>query len=207
MVMRSFLDPGHDLSYPMRQGAGPVASMAIRRLPLLDKVGVGRSVWETALLGRRRQGMQGMLRPFRWLVAGICMVIMAGCTPLYRNHGYVPPDDALALIEVGVDTRETIAEKVGRPSTAGLLNDTGWYYVQSRWKTVGPREPVEIDRQVVAISFTAEGTVTDVGRYGLQDGQVIALSRRVTESNVQGAGFIRQLLGNIGGLRAEQVLQ
>ena len=117
------------------------------------------------------------------------------------------PDDQLALIEVGVDTRETVAAKVGRPSTAGLLNDTGWYYVQSRWETVGPREPQEIDRQVVAITFTPEGTVTDVGRFGLSDGQVVALSRRVTQTNVQGAGFIRQLLGNIGGLRAEQVVQ
>jgi hypothetical protein len=28
----------------------------------------------------------------------------------------------------------------------------------------------------------------------------------VTESSVQGAGFIRQLLGNIGGLRADQIV-
>lgn len=135
------------------------------------------------------------------------MALLAACTPLYRNHGYVPTDDELALIEVGVDTRETVAAKVGRPSTSGLLNDTGWYFVQSRFQTLGPREPREIDRQVVAISFTPEGQVTDVGRYGLQDGQVVVLSRRVTESSVQGAGFIRQLLGNIGGLRADQVLQ
>ena len=151
--------------------------------------------------------MQGKVQLFRWVLAGLVVVLMVGCTPLFRNHGYVPPDDQLALIEVGVDTRETVADKVGRPSTAGLLNDTGWYYVQSRWATVGPREPQEIDRQVVAITFTPKGTVTDVGRFGLSDGQVVALSRRVTQTNVQGAGFIRQLLGNIGGLRAEQVVQ
>ena len=150
--------------------------------------------------------MLGKMRPFRWAIVAVAVVLMAGCTPLYRDHGYVPTDDDLALIEIGVDTRDTVAERVGRPSTLGLLNDTGWYYVQSRWQTIGPRQPQEIDRQVVAITFTPEGTVTDVGRYGLQDGQVIALSRRVTESNVQGAGFIRQLLGNIGGLRADQVL-
>ena len=156
--------------------------------------------------------MQGTARLFRMVMMGLPLVLMAlalmaGCTPLYRNHGYVPTDIELALIEVGVDTRETVAAKVGRPSTSGLLNDTGWYFVQSRFQTLGPREPQEIDRQVVAINFTLDGQVTNVGRYGLQDGQVVALSRRVTESNVQGAGFIRQLLGNIGGLRADQVLQ
>lgn len=151
--------------------------------------------------------MQRTGRRFRRVMVGLAMALLAACTPLYRNHGYVPTDDELALIEVGVDTRETVAAKVGRPSTSGLLNDTGWYFVQSRFQTLGPREPREIDRQVVAISFTPEGQVTDVGRYGLQDGQVVVLSRRVTESSVQGAGFIRQLLGNIGGLRADQVLQ
>jgi outer membrane protein assembly factor BamE (lipoprotein component of BamABCDE complex) len=150
--------------------------------------------------------MQGKGRPFRWVMVGVAMAMISACTPLYRNHGYVPPEEELMLIEVGVDTRETVAEKVGRPSTSGLLNDTGWYYVQSRWQTLGPREPREIDRQVVAITFTSEGTVTDVGRYGLEDGQVVTLSRRVTEQNVRGAGFIRQLLGNIGGLRADQVI-
>jgi outer membrane protein assembly factor BamE (lipoprotein component of BamABCDE complex) len=150
--------------------------------------------------------MQGKGRPFRWAIIGVALALLAACTPIYRNHGYVPPDEELALIEVGVDTRETVAEKVGRPSTSGLLNDTGWYYVQSRWQTYGPREPREIDRQVVAITFTEEGTVTDVGRYGLEDGQVVILSRRVTQPSVQGAGFIRQLLGNIGGLRADQIL-
>jgi outer membrane protein assembly factor BamE (lipoprotein component of BamABCDE complex) len=150
--------------------------------------------------------MQRSGRPLKWALAMVAMALITACTPQFRNHGYVPPDDELALIEVGVDTRDSVAEKVGRPSTSGLLNDTGWYYVQSRWQTVGPREPREIDRQVVAITFTPEGQVTDVGRYGLEDGQVITLSRRVTTSNVQGAGFIRQLLGNIGGLRAEQVL-
>lgn len=151
--------------------------------------------------------MQGKMRPFRWAMLGIAMALLTACTPLYRNHGYVPVDDDLALIEVGVDTRDTVAEKVGRPSTLGLLNDTGWYYVQSRWETLGPRAAKEVDRQVVAITFTPEGTVTDVGRYGLEDGQVVTISRRVTESNVRGASFIRQLLGNIGGLRADQVLQ
>lgn len=150
--------------------------------------------------------MRNRMRPIRWAMVGLAMALMVGCTPLYRNHGYVPTDDELALIEVGVDTRESVAQKVGRPSTSGLLNDVGWYYVQSRWQTLGPREPREIDRQVVAISFTPEGQVTDVGRFGLENGQVISLSRRVTETNVQGAGFIRQLLGNIGGLRADQIL-
>ncbi|MBC7156656.1 MAG: outer membrane protein assembly factor BamE, partial [Rhodobacteraceae bacterium] len=43
-----------------------------------------------------------------------------------------------------------------------------------------------------------------VERFGLRDGEVVALSRRVTETNVRGVTFIRQLIGNIGNLRADQ---
>ena len=139
-------------------------------------------------------------------MVGLTLGLTVACTPLYRNQGYVPTEDELALIEVGTDTRETIATKIGRPSASGLLNDVGWYYVQSRYKTIGPRAPKEIDRQVVAVSFTEDGIVQDVGRYGLEDGQVIALSRRVTDDGIQGISIIRQLLGNIGRLNADQIL-
>ena len=49
-----------------------------------------------------------------------------------------------------IATRETVAEKLGRPTASGLLNDQGWYFVQSRWRHYGARAPQEIDRQVVS---------------------------------------------------------
>lgn len=136
------------------------------------------------------------------LVAGLCCLAAVACTKVTRNHGYVPEETELALVEVGVDTRESVAEKIGRPSAQGLLNDVGWFYVQSRFEHVGPREPKEVDRQVVAVTFTEAGIVDNIGRYGLEDGRVVELSRRVTETNVKGIGFIRQLLSNFGRIRA-----
>jgi outer membrane protein assembly factor BamE (lipoprotein component of BamABCDE complex) len=150
--------------------------------------------------------MAGMAKGLWRAVVGLALALTVACTPLYRNQGYVPSEEELALVEVGTDTRETIATKIGRPSASGLLNDVGWYYVQSRYKTVGPRAPQEIDRQVVAITFTEDGIVQDVGRYGLEDGQVITLSRRVTDSGIRGVSIIRQLLGSIGRLDAGQIL-
>ena len=135
------------------------------------------------------------------------VVLAAACSPTYRNHGYVPSDDDLTRIEVGVDTRETVAADVGRPSAAGLLNDVGWYYVQSRWKHSGAFSPKEENRQVVAITFTEEGIVENVERFGLEKGRVVALSRRVTESNIKGLSFLSQLFGNIGRLRADQLIK
>ena len=136
----------------------------------------------------------------------LALMVLVACTPVYRNHGYVPSEEELARVEVGVDTRETVAVAVGRPSAAGLLNDLGWYYVQSRYKQRGLLPPLEEDRQVVAISFTEDGTVENIERFGLAEGRVVPISRRVTKSNVKSASVIRQLLGNIGGLNVGGLL-
>ena len=148
-----------------------------------------------ACRGVRAQGLVLVLAAF-----------VAACSAVYRNHGYVPTDEDLALVEIGKDTRETVGQKIGRPSTSGLLNDVGWFYVQSRYKHVGPREPKEIDRQVLAVTFTEAGVVSDIARYGLEDGKVVEISRRVTEPNVKSLSVIQQILGSFGRLQAGDLL-
>lgn len=123
---------------------------------------------------------------------------LAACTAQFRNHGYAPTDAELEAVQVGVSTRESVSEAVGRPAAGGLLTDSAWYYVESRWRHAGARAPEEVERQVLAISFDASGRVSNVERFGLEDGRVVPLSRRVTETNIQGSGLIRQLLGNLG---------
>lgn len=151
----------------------------------------------TALIASQGLRRQAVLVTF---IAGL-----AACSPVFRNHGYVPTADELALVEVGTDTRETVGQKIGRPSTSGLLNDDGWYYVQSRYRHFGPREPKEVERQVLAITFNAAGVVENIASFGLEDGKVVEISRRVTETNVRGLTLIEQLLSNFGRIRAEDI--
>lgn len=113
----------------------------------------------------------------------------------------------MARLQVGRDTKDEVAETVGRPTSTGILDTGGWYYVQSRFRQYGYRDAVEVDREVVAISFTDAGTLRNIERFGLEDGRVIRLSRRVTEGNVQGIGFLRQLFGNIGNFNAADFLE
>ncbi len=136
----------------------------------------------------------------------LALAVLSACSAIYQNHGYVPRTDDLETIVVGEDTRESVGEKIGRPSSAGILAESGWYYVGSRWKQSGPRAPQEIERNVVAISFDAAGVVENVEHFGLEKGQVVVLSRRVTSSNVKGVGFLRQLLGNLGKLSPGQFI-
>lgn len=129
------------------------------------------------------------------LSAGLAL---GACTPQFQNHGYIPPQEDLEKITIGRDTRDTVSETVGVPASAGLLTNSGYYYVRSRRKAMGFLPSKEVEREVVAISFNANGVVENVERFGLERGNVITLDRRVTSSPVSNKSFIRQLLGNIG---------
>ncbi len=125
-------------------------------------------------------------------------LLLGACAPQYQNHGYIPPQEDLEKITVGRDTRDTVAQTVGVPASAGLLTNSGYYYVRSRRKAMGFLAAREVEREVVAVSFSADGVVQNVERFGLERGNVITLDRRVTSSPISDKSFIRQLLGNIG---------
>lgn len=132
-----------------------------------------------------------------WL--SLCLLIGLGaCAATFTNHGFVPRDDELAALSIGVDTRDTVAETIGRPTATGVLRDEAWIYSAYRIRNYTYQAPQVIERQVVAISFDGAGRVSNVERFGLEDGQVVTLSRRVTESSVRDQGFFRQLLRNLG---------
>lgn len=140
------------------------------------------------------------------LALAVPLVAATGCTRMYRNHGHVPTDDELASVVVGQTRREDLETLIGQPGSQGVLTGSSWYYVGYRVETYGLRPPQEVDRQVVAISFDDSGLVTNVERFGLERGRVVALSRRVTDSGVQSAGLVRQLMGNVGRFDAGSVL-
>ena len=146
--------------------------------------------------------MGGMARVGRVAAPVIALLAAVACTELYRNHGYVPPEEDLALVEIG-DSRAEVSQAVGPPSATGLLTSEGWYYVKSRYRDYGWREAVEVDREVVAISFAGDA-VTNIERFGLEEGRVVPLSRRVTEAETEGIGFLQQLFGNLGNFDPTQ---
>jgi outer membrane protein assembly factor BamE (lipoprotein component of BamABCDE complex) len=134
------------------------------------------------------------------------LVVLAGCAATFANHGYAPTDSELEEIVVGVDSRDSVEETIGRPSSTGVLRDGGWYYVSSRVKNFAYRRPEVIDRQLVAITFDKRGVVTNIERFTLENGRVIALNRRITKTGIKGVSFIQQMLGNIGRVNLEDAL-
>jgi len=130
--------------------------------------------------------------------------VSVACTPISRNHGFIPLPEDLAALTIGVDTRESVIANIGPATSTGVVGENTLYYVASTFEHIGPFEPTEVDRQVVAISFSQAGTLTNVERFTLQDGRVVALSRRVTDDGITDVTVIGQLLGSFGQIDAGQ---
>ncbi len=149
--------------------------------------------------------MMGTRNRFARLLAVFGLIAVAACTAQYRSHGYVPPEEDLQQLVIGVDTRATVDDVIGAPSASGLLSDGDYYYVRSRVREYGMKRPEVVDRQVLAISFNPNDTISNIERFGLEDGNVVPITRRVTDSSVVGNGLIRQLFGNIGNIDPSQL--
>jgi len=138
------------------------------------------------------------MRTLGLLTAGMMTLALSACAPSFRNYGYTPLEEDLQELVVGIDTRASVEDVVGPPTASGVLEGGDYFYVRSTVKTVGPRRPEVVDRQVLAISFDDNGVLSNIESFGLEDGRVVTLSRRVTDSSVTNQNFLRQLLGNIG---------
>lgn len=154
----------------------------------------------THRVNRRRNGTT-------MLAISAALGLIVACTPIARNYGYVPPDEDLAQIEVGRDTRDSVAEKVGTPLNYGVQRDGAWYYVASRRETWGPAAPKTVERKIVAIRFNDGGAVENIERLGVEDGQVVVLTARVTDPSVSELGFLRQVFGNVGTPAAGDLIE
>jgi outer membrane protein assembly factor BamE (lipoprotein component of BamABCDE complex) len=144
--------------------------------------------------------MRSIKKAAKLSLAGLALVALGACAAQIRQHGYVPDEADLQQIVPGVDTRATVEDLVGVPTSSGVLNDSGFYYIQSQVRHFGWKRPQVTNREVVAVTFDGAGVVQNITTYGLEDGNVVALNRRVTKSGDGEISFIRKLFGNIGGL-------
>ncbi|MCL5778556.1 outer membrane protein assembly factor BamE [Limibaculum sp. FT325] len=133
-------------------------------------------------------------------------VTLIGCSPVISTHGYAPPEEELSEIAVGQDTRGSVRRKIGRPGLGGVFTDDGWYYVSTTVERLTWHEPKVTDRRVVAIRFDQADTVAAINTYGLEDGRVVDLETRTTPTRGSELTVLQQLLGNIGNISAEQVI-
>jgi len=136
----------------------------------------------------------------------LVMATLAACGGQYRNHGYMPVAEDVDALIVGVDTRDSIIEVMGVPTTGGVLTEEAMYYVRSRVHHKGYVKPNEIQRDVLVLSFDKNQILRNVERFGIEKGKLIRLEHRVTEAPGGDRSVLQQIIGSIGGFNPNSIV-
>ena len=133
---------------------------------------------------------------------------LAACAPVESQRGYVPDQDAISSIQVGVDTKDMVSKKLGDPSTAATFGGDTWYYISAHVEQNAFFAPRATERNILAVEFAGDGKVTDVHKYTLADGRVVDFQTRETPSRGRTLTLLQQFFnavpGNIGRPGASQ---
>lgn len=130
--------------------------------------------------------------------AGLLTATIMACAPVIDNRGYFFDDRSADNIEKGVTNKEAVRETFGSPSSESVLNNGAYYYIYSRFVTESYRAPEEVDRKVLAIYFDENKTVRDLAVYGLEDGIIVPIVARTTQTQGSELTALQQIFGNVG---------
>jgi len=144
---------------------------------------------------------KNMKRTVLFLAASVLM----GCTPVVSQRGYLQDLDNEAGIDATSDTKTTIQQRLGYPSTVATFGSPdAWYYISSVEKQIAFFQPTVQSRAILAVYFDKDGKVTDLRHFTLQDGHVVAFESRQTPARGRELTFLQQLFNATPGVPIQQ---
>ena len=129
--------------------------------------------------------------------------VLLSCTTNIKNHGYIPSKSDLENLVIGKDTKQSIAEKIGLPATAGL--EGAYYYVRSTFNAPGFKSAQLVDRKVIVVSFDQRSKLKNIETFSVDNGNFVRLDYRVTETGLDNKNMLQQIIGSISGPSASSL--
>lgn len=141
-----------------------------------------------------------------FVLAAGAVVLLSGCNAAQTlspretlTHGYVIDEEALAMAPVG-SSREQVLLALGSPSTTATFDNEVFYYIsQTRVRNAAFMNPRVREQQVLAVYFGDDGRVSNIAKYGLQDGRVFDFISRTTPTGGKDQNFVSQLISGVAG--------
>jgi len=127
------------------------------------------------------------------------VTVLLGCVPVENQRGYVPDQEAVSSIQVGMDNKESVSKKLGDPSTAATFGNDVWYYMSAHVEQNAFFAPRATDRNILAIEFAKDGKVTDMHKYSLADGRVVDFVSRETPTRGRELTLLQQIFNAVPG--------
>ena len=139
------------------------------------------------------------MAPLRAAAATVALAAaVAACVPTVSQRGYVPNEDLLADIRVGIDNRDSVLATFGSPSTVSSVDGSAWYYISAIHEQTAFFKEEAVDREIVAVYFDEAGTVSQLGYYGMENGKLINFIDETTPTRGKELTFLEQMFGNFG---------
>ncbi len=132
----------------------------------------------------------------------LATVIISACSPFIDNRGFNHETLDISKIAIGTDTKETVMEKFGSPSTTALYpskpgrSDTKWYYITKQTSTKAFFKPETLSQQTVAICFNEKGIVDDILK--IEGETIVSMNPEKTVSTGYESNVMRDIFGNFG---------
>lgn len=139
-------------------------------------------------------------RFLRLTAAAVCVAAASACvSPVQSYNGFRPERNNVEIPDPqpGVDTRDTVRQRFGSPSSTAVFDLTTWYYVSQVQEQLAFFRPAVTERQIMAVRFDGE-TVAEVEKFGIERGRVIAYNEEATPTRGRELGLLEQIFGNIG---------
>jgi outer membrane protein assembly factor BamE (lipoprotein component of BamABCDE complex) len=130
--------------------------------------------------------------------AGLLSASLLACAPVIDNRGYFFDNRSIADIEKGVTDQTTVRDTFGSPTSVSKFNNGAFYYIHSRFVTESYRASEEVGRMVLAIYFDENKIVRDLAVYRLEDGIIVPIVARTTQTQGSELTALQQIFGNIG---------
>ena len=104
---------------------------------------------------------------------------------------------------IGKDTKQSIANKIGLPTTAGL--EGAYYYIRSTFNAPGFQSAQLVNRTVVVLSFDQSSKLKNIETFNVDNGNFVRLDYRVTETGLDNKNILQQIIGSISGPSASSL--
>jgi outer membrane protein assembly factor BamE (lipoprotein component of BamABCDE complex) len=126
---------------------------------------------------------------------------LTACTARIDTQGYIPDEDLIAQVQIGVAGPAEVAELLGTPPSSRIFSvdeSMTWYYIMRRTKTESFFDEEVLEQRVLAVEFDESGVVKGFRNYTLADGRQIEPVDRVTATRGKKLGLLEQMFGNLG---------
>jgi outer membrane protein assembly factor BamE (lipoprotein component of BamABCDE complex) len=134
----------------------------------------------------------------RRTLAIVTVAALLGCSPMHNSHGFIPDQELVDKLRPGVHDRDSVTALFGSPATVADFNGETWLYVKRESEQIAFFEEKLLNQDVLAVHFDKDGLLTDIRRYSMADGKILALVERKTPTRGREITVIEQLFGNIG---------